>query len=68
MMTENEVIAAAAAAFDRRDALKAEMDAIDEQISGLVRQYGEAMRMWGFTPVMLRRAVEARTGQKLAAW
>jgi hypothetical protein len=67
-MTENEVIAAAAVAFEKRDALKAEMDVIDEQITGLVRQYGDAMRMWGFTPVMLRRAVEARTGQKLAAW
>jgi predicted nucleic acid-binding protein len=67
-MTEHEVIAAAAVAFEKRDALKAEMNAIDEQISGLVRQYGEAMRMWGFTPVMLRRAVEARTGQKFATW
>jgi hypothetical protein len=67
-MTEHEVIAAAAVAFEKRDALKTEMDAIDEQISGLVRQYGDAMRMWGFTPVMLRRAVEARTGQKFAAW
>jgi hypothetical protein len=67
-MTEHEVIAAAAAVFERRDALKAEMDAIDEQITGLVRQYGDAMRMWGFTPMMLRRAVEARTGQKLATW
>jgi hypothetical protein len=67
-MTEHEVIAAAAVAFEKRDALKAEMDAIDEQITGLVRQYGDAMRMWGFTPMMLRRAVEARTGQKLATW
>ncbi len=67
-MTENEVIAAAAAVFERRDALKTEMDAIDEQITGLVRQYGEAMRKWGFTPLMLRRAVEARTGQKFSTW
>ena len=65
-MTEHEVIAAAAAVFERRDALKAEMDAIDEQITGLVRQYGEVKRMWGFTPLMLRRAVEARTGQRAA--
>ena len=68
MMTEHEVIAAAAEAFDRRDALKTKMDAIDEEITGLVKHYSEAMRMWGFTPLMLRRAVEARTGQKLATW
>ena len=66
MMTEHEVIAAAAAVFERRDALKAEMDAIDEEITGLVRQYGEVKRMWGFTPLMLRRAIEARTGQRAA--
>ena len=65
-MTEHEVIAAAAAVFERRDALKAEMDVIDEQITGLVHQYGEVKRMWGFTPLMLRRAVEARTGQRAA--
>ena len=65
-MTENEVIAAAAAAFDRRDALKAQMDAVDAEIAELVKQYGEVKRMWGFTPLMLRRAVEARTGQRAA--
>ena len=65
-MTEHETIAAAAEAFDRRDVLKAQLDAIDEEITGLVHQYGEVKRMWGYTPLMLRRAVEARTGQKLA--
>ena len=65
-MTENETIAAAAAVFDRRDALKAQMDAIDAEIAELVKHYSEAMRMWGFTPLMLRRAVEARTGQRAA--
>tara|TARA_R110000868_G_scaffold87712_2_gene245026 strand:- start:105 stop:302 length:198 start_codon:yes stop_codon:yes gene_type:complete len=65
-MTEHETIAAAAAAFDRRDALKAQMDAVDAEIVELVRQYGEVKRMWGFTPLMLRRAVEARTGQRAA--
>ena len=63
-MTENEAIAAAAAAFDRRDALKAQMDAVDAEIAELVKHYSEAMRMWGFTPLMLRRAVEARTGRR----
>lgn len=67
-MTEHETIAAAAAAFDRRDALKAHMDAVDAEIAELVKHYSAAVRMWGFTPLMLRRAVEVRTGQKLAAW
>jgi hypothetical protein len=63
-MTENEVIAAAAAAFDRRDALKAQMDAVDAEIAELVKHYSAAVRMWGFTPLMLRRAVEVRTGRR----
>jgi hypothetical protein len=63
-MTENEVIAAAAAEFDRRDALKAQMDVVDAEIAELVKHYSEAMRMWGFTPLMLRRAVEARLGRR----
>lgn len=65
-MTEHETIAAAAVAFEKRDALKAEMDTVDAEIAELVKHYSTAMRMWGFTPLMLRRAVEARMGQKLA--
>lgn len=63
-MTENEAIAAAAVAFEKRDALKVEMDAVDAEIAELVKHYSTAMRMWGFTPLMLRRAVEARTGRR----
>jgi hypothetical protein len=63
-MTENETIAAAAVAFDRRDALKAQMDVVDAEIAELVKHYSTAMRMWGFTPLMLRRAVEARMGRR----
>lgn len=65
-MTEHEAITAAAVAFEKRDALKAQMDTVDAEIAELVKHYSEAMRMWGFTPLMLRRAVEARMGQKLA--
>ena len=65
-MTEHEVIAAAAATFEKRDALKAEMDTVDAEIADLVKHYSEAMRMWGFTPLMLRRAVEARMGRRVA--
>jgi hypothetical protein len=65
-MTEHETITAAAVAFEKRDALKAQMDTVDAEIADLVKHYSTAMRMWGFTPLMLRRAVEARMGQKLA--
>jgi hypothetical protein len=59
-MTEHEVIAAAAAAFERRDRIAGEMEAVDAEIGGLLREYTQAKRMWGFTPLMLRRAVSAR--------
>lgn len=63
-MTEHEVIEAAEKVFERRDAAVLEMALVDAEITKLVRLYGEAMRMWGFTPTMLRRAVEARTGRR----
>lgn len=61
-MTEHEVIAAAAEAFERRDRLAKELEKIDAEIAVLVKEYSMAMRMWGFTPTMLRRAVNARLG------
>ena len=62
-MTEQEVIQAAAAAFKRRDKLAAELKAADAEISELVRAYSLAMKLWGFTPTMLRHAVDARLGK-----
>lgn len=61
-MTENEVIKAAADAFKRRDQVARELQEIDNEIKGLVREYSMAMKMWGFTPTMLRHTVEARLG------
>ena len=65
-MTEHEVIKAAATAFKKRDRVAAELAAIDAEIAVLVRDYSVTMRKWGFTPLMLRRAVEARMGQRVA--
>ena len=62
-MTEHEVIKAAAAAFKKRDKLAAELRAADAEISDLVRAYSLSMKLWGFTPTMLRHAVEARLGK-----
>lgn len=62
-MTEDEVIAAAAAAFEKRDRIATEMSTIDAEIAGLTRKYSEEMRVWGFTPMLLRRAVSVRLGR-----
>ena len=59
-MTEHEVIAAAAAAFEKRDRIAAVIEAVDAEIGGLLREYTQAKKVWGFTPLMLRRAVIAR--------
>lgn len=61
-MTETEVIRKAALTFKRRDKVAADLRAIDDEIKELVKQYSIAMKMWGFTPTMLRHAVEARQG------
>jgi hypothetical protein len=62
-MTEQEVIKKAAVAFKKRDKLAAELRQADAEIAELVRAYSLAMKLWGFTPVMLRHAVEARLGK-----
>lgn len=62
-MTEQEVIKAAASAFKRRDKLAAELKQADAEIAELVRAYSLAMKLWGFTPTMLRHAVDARLGK-----
>ena len=62
-MTEQEVIKAAATAFKKRDKLAAELKQADAEIAELVRAYSLAMKLWGFTPTMLRHAVDARLGK-----
>lgn len=62
-MTDVEVIAKAADAFKRRDQLARELQEIDAEIKDLVREYSVAMKLWGFTPTMLRHAVAARLGK-----
>ena len=62
-MTEQEVIKRANAAFKKRDKLAAELKQVDAEIAELVRAYSLAMKLWGFTPTMLRHAVDARLGK-----
>lgn len=61
-VTEQEIIKRANAAFKKRDKLAAEMKQADAEIAELVKAYSLAMKLWGFTPTMLRHAVHARLG------
>lgn len=62
-MTEEEVIAKARETFERRDRAARQLHEIEAEIKVLVHEYSLAMRMWGFTPDMLRQAVRARMGE-----
>lgn len=62
-MTEQEIIKRANAAFKKRDKAARELQQIDNEIKDLVKAYSISMKLWGFTPTMLRHAVEARLGK-----
>jgi len=62
-MTDYEVILKARDAFNERDRAARELQAIDGKINGLVTEYSTAVKVWGFTPIMLRQAVRARLGE-----
>lgn len=64
-MTDNEVIERASRLFRERDIVKAELDKIDAELKQCVKDYSLAMKIWGFTPLMMRQACKARG--KLAA-
>lgn len=56
----HDIAKAAAGAFKRRDKLAAEMATLDLLLRQHTRDYGNAARVWGLTPLMLRHACEAR--------
>lgn len=58
--SERDITAAAAATFRERDKLAAELAALDLRLKQHTRDYGNAIRSWGLTPLMLRKACEAR--------
>jgi hypothetical protein len=62
-MTDHEIILKAREAFERRDVAAKALQEIDNEIKDLVKDYSIAMRLWGFTPLMLRQAVRARLGE-----
>lgn len=61
-MTDHEIILKAREAFERRDAAERALREIDNEIKDLVKAYSLEMKVWGFTPLMLRQAMRARLG------
>jgi uncharacterized protein YutD len=61
-MTDTEVILKARDAFNERDRVARRLQEIDSKIQVLVKDYSLEVRVWGFTPIMLRQAVRARLG------
>jgi hypothetical protein len=67
-MTETDnIINDARKALAKRDRIAQQLAEADNDIKALVKRYSVEMKLWGFTPAMLRHAVEARTGKKIAA-
>jgi hypothetical protein len=62
-MTDHEIILKAREAFERRDVAAKALQEIDNEIKGLAKSYSLVMKVWGFTPLMLRQAVRARLGE-----
>jgi hypothetical protein len=62
-MTDHEIILKARDAFNERDRAARRLQEIDAEIKGLVTQYSTAVKIWGFTPLMLRQAVRAMLGE-----
>ena len=50
----------AAALFAKRDKLAAKLAVLDSEIKHITMTYREATRVWGFTPLMLRRECKLR--------
>jgi hypothetical protein len=57
---ERDILQDAAAAIAEHDRLYSAMRDLDERIAALCREFGDATRRWGYAPLHLRRAVEAR--------
>lgn len=62
----SEIIKKAHKAFKRADKLAREKRDNENEIRLLCREYGEVTKVWGWQSHMLRQAVEARIGKKIA--
>ena len=50
----------AAALFAKRDKLAVKLAILDSDLKRATQDYSEATRVWGFTPLMLRRECKLR--------
>ena len=57
---ERDILQDAATAMAEHDRLHSALRDLDERIEALFREFGDATRRWGYAPLHLRRAVEAR--------
>ena len=63
----NSILADARKAIVKRDRLAEQLRQADLELSGLTQRYRTVSKIWITSPLMLRHAVEARIGKKLAA-
>ena len=65
--TIDSVLTDARKALIKRDRLAAQLREADQELSSLTQRYRVVSKIWITSPLMLRHAVEARIGKKLAA-
>ena len=65
--TVDTILADARKALIKRDRLAAQLRQADQELSTLTQRYRTEAKVWITSPIMLRHAVEARIGKKLAA-
>jgi hypothetical protein len=63
----NSILADARKALVKRDRLAEQLRQADLELSTLTQRYRTVSKIWITSPLMLRHAVEARIGKKLAA-
>jgi hypothetical protein len=61
------ILSDARKALVKRDRLAEQLRQVDQELSGLTQRYRVEAKIWITSPLMLRHAVEARIGKKLAA-
>jgi hypothetical protein len=65
--TVDTVLSEARKALVKRDRLAEQLRQADLELSQLTQRYRTVSKIWITSPLMLRHAVEARIGKKLAA-
>jgi hypothetical protein len=65
--TIDSVLSDARKALVKRDRLAEQLRQADMELSQLTQRYRTVSKIWITSPLMLRHAVEARIGKKLAA-